>query len=92
MMSDDPPEVACKDRWIWTNLMGDELAKKVPPTIVYTVEFDFYLKMAKESKELYERNGRLLEYGCLAGVYHGHFGIHWLKKTDVWFADVARIC
>ena len=52
-MSKDSPEIASKDRWIWTNLMGDELAKKAPMTIVYTTEFDFYKKMAEESRDLY---------------------------------------
>jgi hypothetical protein len=26
MLSKDAPEVAKNDRWLWTNLMGDELA------------------------------------------------------------------
>jgi len=92
MLSKDEPEVMKNDRWIWTNLMGDELAKKVPPTIIYTLEFDFYRRMAEESAELYKRNGTLLDYGCLSGVYHGHFMSYGLKKTDVWYKDVARIC
>ena len=72
--------------------MGDDLASKVPPVVIYTNEFDFYRKCAEESAELYKRNGKLLDYGVLAGVYHGHFGVFELKRTDVWFADIARIC
>ena len=91
MVSGDP-DGGKNDPTIWTNLMGDTLAKKVPPTIIYTLEFDFYRRMAEESAELYRRNGKLLDYGVLSGVYHGHFMSYGLKKTEVWFKDVGRIC
>ena len=76
--------------------MGDNLASKVPPVVIYSTEFDFYLKCAEESADLYRRNGTLLDFVVdfvvLSGVWHGHFGSFTLKKTDVWFNDVARIC
>ena len=50
-------------RYVWPNLMGDELAKKVPPVILLTTEFDFYRTGAEEAAKLYERNGTLIEFG-----------------------------
>ena len=35
-----------KDRWIFPNLMGDEIAKKMPMSFVFTAEFDFFRKGA----------------------------------------------
>jgi len=63
------PEIACigfhkgaykmfqsegaEKRYVWPNLMGDELAKKVPPVILLTTEFDFYRTGAEEAAQLY---------------------------------------
>jgi hypothetical protein len=37
-------EGAKVDRYVFPNIMGDELALKVPPTIIYTTEFSWYLR------------------------------------------------
>jgi hypothetical protein len=50
--------------------MGLELASKVPPTIVYTTEFDFFRKIAEEACFLYESAGTLLDCGIQAGALH----------------------
>lgn len=50
--------------------MSEELAAKVPPTIVYSTEFDFFRKMAEEACYLYENAGTLLDCGIQAGALH----------------------
>ena len=62
-----------EDRWIFPNLMGDDLAKKVPKVIVRTTEYCFFNYMAREARDLYERNDSLIDYACYGGVWHGHF-------------------
>jgi hypothetical protein len=48
---------------IFPNEMSLELAAKVPPTIVYSTEFDFFRKMAEEACYLYQEAGTLLDCG-----------------------------
>ena len=80
------------DPVVFPNLMGDELAAKVPPVVMYTTEHDVYRRMAEEGAKLYQRNGKLLDYGRLEGLPHGacfmHFG---LERVAVWYEDFARI-
>jgi nucleoside-diphosphate kinase len=72
--------------------MGDELASKVPKVAVYTTEFDFFRRGADQAADLYKRNGTLLHHVTLAGWTHSGYVDYTLKKTDVWFADVGRLC
>ena len=51
--------------------MDDDLAARVPPVVVYSTEFDYYLKGAVEAAELYKKNAKLLDFGVLAGLHHG---------------------
>jgi hypothetical protein len=48
------------DPQLFPVLMGDALAKRVPPTIVTGREFDDYFRDSNEYAELMRRNGRLL--------------------------------
>jgi hypothetical protein len=50
--------------------MGLELASRVPPTIVYSTEYDIFRKHAEEACYLYEEAGTLLDCGILAGAIH----------------------
>jgi acetyl esterase/lipase len=58
---------------IFSNEMGLELASQVPPTIIYTTEFDFFRKMGEEACSLYEEAGTLLDCGIWKGVPHMTF-------------------
>ena len=78
--------------YVSPNLMSDELAQKVPRVVVLTTEFDMYRRCAENARDLYERNGTLLEYGCVKGVYHGAYFIYSQKRTDEWFRSFAKIC
>jgi len=74
------------------NLMSDADTAACPWLIGYTCEFDCYRKMAEDQRDLFDRNNRLLDFGCLRGHFHGSFMIDHLKRTDEWFAAVARVC
>jgi len=71
--------------------MGDALAKKVPPTIIYTVEFDILANCARQARNLFKKNGTLLDYGNLPGVLHGDYSNYALKGSNMWFSDVKRV-
>ena len=62
--------------------MGDFLAKKVPPTIVYTVEHGMLNNCAKQIRDLFKKNGTLLDYGNQPGTLHGDYSNYELKGSD----------
>jgi hypothetical protein len=62
--------------------MGDALAKKVPSTIIYTVEFDKLANCARQARNLFKKNGTLLDYGNQPGTLHGDFNEYELKGTN----------
>ena len=87
LISDDDFE----SYWTFPNLMGDELAKKVPLTVVYTTEFDMYRKMAVELRDLLKKNKKLLDFGVLPGTDHASYSNYSTRRSDAWFNDVARV-
>ena len=82
---------AVEDRYLFPNLMGDELAKKAPYTIVYTSEFDYFKQNGDQTADLMSRNGRLLDYGIIPGLFHEAFGFFELKGVDMWYRDIAKV-
>ena len=79
-------------RYLYPNCMSDEMAKMVPPVIVYTTEFDLYRRGAEEAAELYERNGKLIALGVLRGTNHGSYMVYSQKRSDEWFTVMANAC
>lgn len=49
------------DPYIFPNLMGDEVASKMPKSVVFSTEFDFYLGGSLELAGLLKKNGKLLD-------------------------------
>ena len=72
--------------------MGDTLAQKVPPTIIISTEFDFCLSSAYEAADLYERNGRLIEFGILQGLTHDDWKDFNINKSKIFFRDFSSMC
>jgi hypothetical protein len=69
--------------------MSLDLASRVPPTIIYTTEWDFNRKNAEEACYLYEEAGTLLDCGIQASATHFVF-LKWeFETSDVWFQAVA---
>jgi acetyl esterase/lipase len=62
-----------EERWVSPNSMSNELAAKCPKTLIITTEFDMYRRSAEKAAALFERNGKLLEFGILKGCHHGHY-------------------
>ena len=54
-------ETQKSDPYIFPNLMGDELASKMPNTVVFSTEFDYYLGGSLELAGLLKKNGKLFD-------------------------------
>jgi hypothetical protein len=65
--------------------MGLDFASKVPPTIIYTTEYDSFRRNAEEACDLYEEAGTLLDCGIQAGTVHMRLNNWDLPEMDVWF-------
>ena len=82
---------ACERMWVFPNEMPDELCAKLCPTYILTTEFDMYKRGAERAAEKYKRCGSLAEYGCLAGVHHGHYYDFAQKRTPEYFRVMTKI-
>lgn len=79
------------DPYLFPNLMSDSIAKKMPPTFVFTTEFDFELIPSKELIYLLKKNGTLLDYCIHPGVNHGWY-IHFNTSTShIFFDDFKKV-
>lgn len=79
------------DKDIFPNLMGDELASKMPPTVVFTSEFDFFRIGSEELIEVLKKNGKLLDSCIHPGGHHGFFIRYHFGITDGFYSDVAKV-
>ena len=80
-----------EDHWIWPNLAPDSLVKKAPPAVIYTCEYDMYKEGSDDAAALYERNGKLIEYGVQAGCHHGHYFQFSKASTPATFNAFANV-
>ena len=81
----------CKDDVdVFSNLMSDEVNKKMPRTLIMTYEFDTCRKGAEEGAVLYRRNGRLIDFGCIKGTHHCSYFKYDLQRTDEFFRVVQQ--
>ena len=72
--------------------MGDELASKMPPTIIYTTEFDSFRPDAQQAAEVYGKNGTLLDYGTLPGTFEaGAREFENFKRCNDWYHAVGAV-
>lgn len=63
---------ASADPLLFPGKAADDLLAKFPPTVVYEVEFDFYITEATRFARRLNAAGRLLELVVVPGVGHGH--------------------
>lgn len=80
-----------RPEFVEPNLMSDELCKKCPPAIILTSEFDMYRRLATTAAKLFEKNGKLIEFGILKGCHHGSSMNFSQKRTDEWFRVHQKI-
>lgn len=85
------PEEWARDPYLYPNEMGDELAGKVPPVVILTAEFDSMRYSSREARDLYQKNGRLIQYIELGGGYHCSWMNYAMAQADVWYKDFARL-
>ena len=78
----------CARHWIFPNTAPDALIQKCPPTLLLSVEFDFFRKACETMAKIYKKNGKLLEFGIMRGVQHGHFFDPSCKRTAAWFKAI----
>ena len=79
------------DPYLFPNEMGDELAGKVPPVVILTAEFDSLRYSSREARDLYQKNGKLIQYIELGGGYHCSWMNYAMAQTDVWYKDFTRL-
>jgi acetyl esterase/lipase len=80
-----------KDRYLFPNEMGDQLAAKVPPVVILTAEFDSFRYSSQEARDLYQKNGKLIQYIELGGGYHCSWMNYAMAQTNVWYKDFTRL-
>jgi hypothetical protein len=76
---------------LFPNMSEVDMVKGMPPAIILTEEFDYNRKMAEEAGLLFLKSGKLLEFGCIAGTYHGFYSDFDLQRTNAWFKTVASL-
>ena len=62
-------EDASNLKWVFPNHIEDAKVGACPDTIIYTTEFDDNRKAAEEAADVFGRNGKLLDFGILAGTF-----------------------
>jgi hypothetical protein len=86
-------EDASNVKWVFPNHIEDDRAGACPSTLILTTEFDHFRGAAEEAADIFGRNGKLLDFGILAGTFHEAAFLDWdLKKTDAWFTAISRAC
>ena len=86
-------EDASNVKWVFPNHIEDDRAGACPSTLILTTEFDHFRGAAEEAADIFGRNGKLLDFGILAGTFHEAAFLYWnLKKTDAWFSAISRAC
>jgi len=71
----------------------DDLVKKMSPAVIITAEFDFLLHGCQALRDLYQKNGILLDYGCAAGMTHNYnFSYIFEASCDAHFLAFNQIC
>jgi len=91
LISDKTAEQWANDRYLFPNEMGDELAGKVPPVVILTAEFDSLRYSCREARDLYQKNGKLIQYIELGGGYHCSWMNYAMAQSDVWYRDFTRL-
>jgi acetyl esterase/lipase len=71
--------------YVFTSNMPRETMEKVPPTVIYTAEFDYFRQMAERSRVKYEEAGTLLDYGMLKGSNHDSYFFPGMLRTEAYY-------
>ena len=67
------------------------LAGKVPPVVILTAEFDSMRHSSREARDLYQKNGTLIQHIELGGGYHCSWMNFSMAQADVWYKDFTRL-
>ena len=74
-----------KDPHLFPSKASDELIKKMPPTIIFSAEFDIFITESERMARRMRQNGKLLEFCCIPGISHGHYMYPQLKCYRVFY-------
>jgi acetyl esterase/lipase len=74
--------------YVFTSNMPLELMSKVPPTVLFTAEFDFFRIMCERVRPKYEEAGTLLDYGMMKGTTHGGSFVPGSSRFDAMFTSL----
>ena len=61
------------DPLLFPSKASDELIQKMPPTVIFSAEFDIFITETERMARRMRQNGRLLELCTMPGVTHGAF-------------------
>merc|ERR1719234_519716 len=87
LATDVEAQRASSDPLLFPGKASEELLKKFPPTVIYEVEFDFYITEATRFARRLRTAGRLLELIIVPGLGHGQAMEPKFKK----FEEQAKI-
>jgi acetyl esterase/lipase len=77
--------------YVFSNEMDLSVAANVPPTIVYSTEFDMFRHFAEEACDLYAEAGTLLDCGFEQGTIHMNYIFTDIPVTDQWYNSMKLI-
>jgi hypothetical protein len=66
-------EKISEDDELFPNHTKQEIFYGMPPAIIMTSEFGYNRKMAEEAACLFLKAGKLVEFGCFAGMFHNFY-------------------
>jgi len=73
------------DPLLFPSKASDELIRKMPPTIIFSAEFDIFITESERMARRMRQNGKLLEFCCIPGITHGAYMYPQLKCHRVFY-------
>ena len=67
------------DDEMFPNQSKEEIFYGMPAAIILTSEFGYNRKMAEEAACLFLKAGKLIEFGCFAGMFHNYYANYELE-------------
>lgn len=82
-----------KNYLLYPGNVSDALLKQVPPTAVWTSEFDFYKRDNLKYAQRLKAAGKLIDVSCMPGVTHGYQLTFFEPRTqeNKWFYEEEKM-
>jgi len=80
------------DPLLFPSKAPDSLLKEVPPTVIFSAEFDMFITETERMARRLRQNGRLLDLCTIPGIGHGSYLIPYLKCYRTFFDSYFQTC